>query len=286
MTKEELKNYVDSTKEKIEQLEKKAFEENKSKYTIIKLQTEIHRNNVEVVESNLYHDLDENTLETFKIILDDTNRTLDMDTESFIKESSEERPVLIESVASKHTDEYDKELYEEEPTEEVVETVEEAAPVAEETTSDLDQVNTEEILNTLDDAPSVDPVPQDLVNEMLAAANEPTVEEPAAEVTEQPQQEVQAVPTQDINIDEIDALLNGLSEPSVEAGTVVDGSAGTTSAVAGAPEEQPVAAPEVAAPAYEEPVAVEAPVAPTMDAFAQQPIVTEAPVVEGPTLTL
>ena len=42
MTKDELKKYLDSTKEKLQLLEKKAFEEKKEKYPIIKLEIETY----------------------------------------------------------------------------------------------------------------------------------------------------------------------------------------------------------------------------------------------------
>ena len=101
MTKDELKKYLDSTKEKLQLLEKKAFEEKKEKYPIIKLEIETYQGDVEFIEDNLGRDLDENTIETFKTLLDQINETADLDLEDFVKETGLDTPLGEAIVAMK-----------------------------------------------------------------------------------------------------------------------------------------------------------------------------------------
>ena len=288
MNKEELKTYLDSTKEKLKLLREKAFKEEKEKYPIIVMELETYEGDIEFIEDNLDHDLDENTLETFKILLDQINETADLDLKQFINETGLDTPLGQAFIAMKRAAlDNEKTLTEEKnveiPPVENITAQAEATEVPAKEVNELDQVNTEEIINSLEDTPNVEPVPQDLVNDMIAASEASEVDEKAeAPVEEQP---IQTVPTQDVDLNAIDNILNTLEEPTNEN-------------VAPVVEEQPVAveapvAPEVAAEPVqapvEQPVAVEAPVvpemvAPTTDAFAQQPIAAPAPQVDGPVL--
>ena len=283
MNKEELKTYLDSTKEKLKLLREKAFKEEKEKYPIIVMELETYEGDIEFIEDNLDHDLDENTLETFKILLDQINETADLDLKQFINETGLDTPLGQAFIAMKRAAlDNEKTLTEEKnveiPPVENITAQAEATEVPAKEVNELDQVNTEEIINSLEDTPNVEPVPQDLVNDMIAASEASEVEEKveAPVVEEQP---IQTVPTQDVDLNAIDNILNTLEEPTNEN-------------VAPVIEEQPVAveapvAPEVAAEPVqapvEQPVAVEAPVAPEVvaepvQAPVEQPVAVEAPV--------
>ena len=294
MTKDELKKYLDSTKEKLQLLEKKAFEEKKEKYPIIKLEIETYQGDVEFIEDNLGRDLDENTIETFKTLLDQINETADLDLEDFVKETGLDTPLGEAIVAMKRAAMDNEQVLKEDqnvevnipPVEDIIAKAEETP--TEEVANDLDQVNTEEIINSLEPAPAeeAEPIPQDLVDEMLAA------DAPAEEA-----QEVQNVPTQDINIEALDSILDTLTPPEelfkdepVQEGPVpVAAAAGTTPVQPESPSEpgqvyttetndgqtieytvsqDGTAAAGMtvdAGAAVEQPVAVEAPVAPEVN---------------------
>lgn len=360
MTKEEIKNTVNSTREKLKKLEEKAYTESKGKYPIIKNQIAIYNDDLDFIERNLDKNLDENDLSLFEGLLKDINETADLDLESFVKENRLDSPIGESIVALQMAAlDNEKKLTEEEanvetpPVENVIaaatqteEVVEETAEVTEEVATvtpeapienDLDQVNTEEIINSLDSTPieEVEPIPQDLVNDMINASNEATpVEEVQTEevapVMEAPVENVQSVeptqteeianvPTQLVDINAIDNILNTLDVPSTPAvENEAPAAPEVTAPIMETPVvEQPIAveapiapemvatpevtAPVMEAPVVEQPVAVEAPVAPEMVAtpevaapimeapMMEQPMIPEAPVMEapqGPTLTL
>lgn len=294
MTKEELQEYINSTREKLNRLEDKAFKEAKGKYPIIKNQNEMYRNDLDFYERNLVHDLDESTLNMFKESIDEINKTADLDLEEFIKESNKEDSVEIIAAAAHQEaskDEVVEEVQEvttevvteetptvdtttveeapvvEQPAQEemvapevVAETTEEVAQevTTEEPVNELDQVDTQEIINSLDSEPEIQPIPQDLVNDMIAADGlldtTETVEE-TAEVTPQ------ELPTQEVDINAIDNILNTL-------------------------EAQPDVTPVEETPVAEQPVQVEAPVAPEVVAAPEvAPVMPEAPIMEQPVVT-
>ena len=312
MTKEEIKNTVNSTREKLKKLEEKAYTESKGKYPIIKNQIAIYNDDLDFIERNLDKNLDENDLSLFEGLLKDINETADLDLESFVKENRLDSPIGESIVALQMAAlDNEKKLTEEEanvetpPVENVIAAATQTEEVVEETTevteevapatpeapieNDLDQVNTEEIINSLDSTPieEVEPIPQDLVNDMINASNEATpVEEVQTEevapVMEAPVENVQSVeptqteeianvPTQLVDINAIDNILNTLDVPSTPA---------VENEAPAAPE---VTAPIMETPVAEQPVAVEAPIAPEMVATPEVTApVMEAPVVEQP----
>ena len=337
MTKEEIKNTVNSTREKLKKLEEKAYTESKGKYPIIKNQIAIYNDDLDFIERNLDKNLDENDLSLFEGLLKDINETADLDLESFVKENRLDSPIGESIVALQMAAlDNEKKLTEEEanvetpPVENVIAAATQTEEVVEETTevteevatvtpeapieNDLDQVNTEEIINSLDSTPieEVEPIPQDLVNDMINASNEASpveevqTEEVAPVIPEAPVENVQPVepiqteeianvPTQSVDINAIDNILNTLDVPSTPA---VENEAPVAPEMVATPE---VTAPVMETPVVEQPIAVEAPVAPEMVAtpevaapimeapMMEQPMIPEAPVMEapqGPTLTL
>ena len=353
MTVEELRNNVESTKEKLKALEEKAFTDDKGRYPIIKNQILINLGDIEFIEKHMDRNNDEEDMELYTELLEHINRTADLDLEKFVKENQLDTPVGEALVAFQMAAmDVEKGLTEEEknveipPVESIIEKAEEE--------NELDQVDTNAIVDSLDNEPveEVEPIPQELVDEMLAqdeAAKETTEEvvteeAPVEEVTEEveeaipvediaqpeeeqtiaveqpevveatpevepvvteapvveqpveetvvapevqpeaPVQEIANVPTQDVNIDAIDNILNTLDAPAQEAPVAEQAVEETVATPVDVPPmEEAVATPEVTpvveAPAQE---AVAAPVdVPPMEEAVAAPEVA-APVVETP----
>ena len=238
MTVEELRNNVESTKEKLKALEEKAFKDDKGRYPIIKNQIIINLGDIEFIEKHMDRNNDEEDMELYTELLEHINRTADLDLEKFVKENQLDTPVGEALVAFQMAAmDVEKGLTEEEknveipPVESIIEKAEEA--------NELDQVDTNAIVDSLGNEPveEVEPIPQELVDEMLAQdeaakaeATEEVVEE--APVEESTEEVGEAIPVEDVQPEVVEA--------TPEVAPVVE-----EAPVAETPAEETIVAPEV-----------------------------------------
>ena len=307
-----LQDKVKEIRGQIDAFEQKAYEGSKATYVAIKDKLDLYRENLDFIESKSNETLDEHEGYLFDKMLDDMAESLNNDVDKFVEENGLESPLGLMFLAlEKAAADNEKELTEEEknieipPVETIIEKAEGIKDV-EEGTNELDQVNTEEIINSLDNEPTetVEPIPQDLVDEMIAQDEaskaetteevveeqpvdaapevvEPVVEEvapveeaptvettvevaqPEVITTEAPVEEIANVPTQDVNLEAIDNILNTLDAPTAEQ------------PVDAAPEVAPVAPEAVAAP-VDVPPMEEAVATPEVAPVVEAPVVPEA----------
>ena len=254
MAREDIINSVRSTRDKLKMLEGKAFAEDKGRYPIIKNQIDSYMDDLDYIENhNLGDDLAEE-------LLSEINETADLDLETFVKEKALDTPAgELLAILQRAALDNEKELPEDvqnieiPPVENIIGAAEateevpiEETPEVEEVANELDQVDTEAIVNSLDEEPKEEfaPIPEDLANEMINAANEAEANAPTEEET------VEETPLVEDNVPEVEPIpVEDIAQPEEINETVEE------------------AAPEVA---------------PVVEEAAPEEVVTEAPVEEAP----